>query len=233
VRRAAVLAITLLTLACAATADAFPSAYLTFDPKTPGSGTLATLDMRLSRGWQAPRTIALRIARGTKVDPGAVARRCTVARAAEDDCPNASRIGGGKADVSVTSDDSTIRADIDLYLAPERRSGDIAGVVMVVRAAGIEHASGRVFPLDAEDYPRKGIQVTFEGVRRAFTASPSFVPVIRHLNVHFGAHRTLDGERVDLITNPTVCGPDGWPWTIGLEDNGTNFFHGSVNCSPL
>jgi hypothetical protein len=226
--RAIVLAIT-IALACASTASAFSAAYLTLDPKDPGAGTEATLHVRLQRGFPTPREVALRVARGTELDPRAVGARCSVAEAADDDCPAASRIGGGTA--AITND--KLPVDIDLYLAPRPRPGDVAGVVMVTRRDDrIGVAPGRVFRLDEDVYRRKGIQFTFRGVRDALKPPAGSERVLRRLNVHLGAHRTVAGERVDLITNPSKCGPDGWPWTLSLgAPGGTNFYHGPIDCS--
>lgn len=215
----------LLTLAGAGGAAAFPAAHVTFSPNAPSTGARVTLDVR---GVLTPRHLALRLARGTEVDPRAVGTRCTVGRAADDDCPETSRIGKGVAAVS----DDRIPVDIDVYLAPERRPGDIAGVALVARTDdGAGAASGRIFRLDEDTYPMKGIQLTFNALPRAFRQAAGSGRVLRHLNVHLEAHRTLAGERHDLISTPNTCGEDGWPWTVELRGGGgSSFFHGPMAC---
>ena len=224
-RRVAPLTFALVLGLCGA-AVAFPAGYLTLDPKEPGEGTLATLDLR---GGFVTNVLVLRVARGTKLHPRAVTRRCRNARAAADDCPAASRIGGGTARLETLPDTVSLTVEIDLYLAPRRRTEDIAGLAMVTRAPGRHsYGTGRAFELNPELYPRKGLQLQWERLEKAF-----FGMRVRHLNVHLGAHRTVQGRRVRLITNPSGCPEGGWPWTIavGSLHGSQNFFHGAVDCS--
>lgn len=215
-----------LVLALCGAAVAFPAGYLTLDPKEPGEGTVATLDLR---GGFPMDALVLRVGRGTKLHNRAVARRCRNARAAADDCPAASRIGGGTASLQASPGGVRIPVDIDLYLAPRRRTEDITGLAMVTRAPGrTSYGTGRAFELSPELYPRKGLQLQWERLEKAFFGMP-----VKHLNVHVGAHRTVGGRRVDLITNPSGCPADGWPWaiTVGSLHGSQNLFHGAVDCS--
>ena len=217
-----------LTLTFAATAVAFPAAYLTVAPRDPGAGAVATIDVRLPRGSHPPHALALRMARGTKFHDRAVARRCRNAQAARDECPAASRIGGGMASVEASPGGPRTSIDIDMYLAPRRVTDDLTGVVVVTRSQGrTRYAAGRVSELARSRYPKLGLQLRIEGLERVL-----FGMGLRQLNVHFGVHRTVDGRRRDLLTNPRSCPPGGWPWTIALEarDGTTGFRHGAIHC---
>jgi hypothetical protein len=225
VRRLGLLTVALVLGLCG-TAAGFPAGYLTLDPKEPGAGTRATIDLHGSGKINA---VILRMARGTGFHNRAVARRCRNAQAAADDCPAGSRVGGGRATLQAEPRGDRVAVDIDLYLAPRRRSEDAAGLVMVTRAAGrTGYGTGRVFELNPDIYPQKGLQLQLERVRRA-----NFGLGIRDFNVHLEAHRTVDGRRVDLITNPGSCPAMGWPWTIAIGNlhGSQGFYHGAVNCS--
>jgi hypothetical protein len=227
-RRVALLTVALVLGLCGSAAG-FAAGYVTLSSKQPGAAARATIDIRLPRGDGTPYLIGLRMARGTKWHNRAVARRCRDAQAARDDCPAASRIGGGLASVETSPGGPRNAIDIDLYMARRRVSEDQTGVVLVARHRGrARYATGRVFELNPSLYPRKGLQLRVEGLRKAF-----FGMGLRDLNVHFGVHRTVDGRRVDLLTGPRSCPSEGWPWTIGLEarDGSGGFFHGTVNCS--
>jgi hypothetical protein len=233
-RRTALISLLALLAFAAAALAAGGSASLTVNPKEAGKGSVATIDAKPPRKDENPSSVALRVSKGVKVDPKAVARRCRPAQAQQNSCPAASRIGGGKADLTVTPG-GPVTADIDLYLAPKQRAGDIAAVVAIAVAAGqTAHTTGRIFRLDTDKYPKLGLQTSFDNLRSAFKPPEGFKVHVDHLNLHFGKHRTVDGKRHDLIRNPSTCGAKGWPWhvEVGYPTNGHYFFHGSVDCSP-
>ena len=218
-----------LALGLCGPAAAFFSGYLTLDPKDPGAGTRATIDVHGPGANYTFDFMGMRFARGTKWHNRAVGRRCRNARAAVDDCPGGSRIGAGTASLQATRRGPLTRVDIDLYLARRKLSEDAARVLMVTRAPGrTGFATGRVFELNPDIYRRKGLQLQLQGLRKAF-----FGIGVRDWNVHFAAHRKVEGRRVDLITNPRTCTADGWPWTIAIGSlhSSQSFYHGAVDCS--
>jgi hypothetical protein len=232
-RRGALLTVA-LALVFAATAAASPYSYLTVSHKAPGAGAVATLDVTPPRHVPRPKPsrntsrIGLRLVRGTTVDPSAVAGRCKPAQAADRACPARSRIGWGRADMT-GAPRGPYAAEIDLYLGPARSSGDIASVVLIASAAGrSSNTTGRIFPLDEQVSPQYGVQVSFNHLRQAFGVQANTKGRLEHLNVHLGAHRTVAGERHDLLRNPSSCDPDGWPWRIEV---GGNLYYGEVHCS--
>jgi hypothetical protein len=234
-RRIALIAVA-ATLAYATAAIAVVDPVnLTLEPKGIGEGSVATLDYEAAKSWSNPRGLVVRVKRGFKVGPKAVETRCRVAEAAQTgSCPSGSRIGGGRADLTVTPG-GRITADVDLYLAPRQSPGDLAGVVVIANAAGQKrHAVGRVFRLDRDRFRKYGLQATFGDLRKAFKPPPGFKVHVDHINVHVGTHRTVDGERHDLLRNPSSCGASGWPWQVLLIHPGGDRSHlyGAFKCSP-
>src|SRR2546423_2708878 len=82
---------------------AAPTATLTVKPNTAGSGSKATLDVKLAKNKPNPRSLTLRVVRGVKVEPRATAVKCTLQQANANNCPTGSRIGGGTNDATVSS----------------------------------------------------------------------------------------------------------------------------------
>ncbi|MFL5779893.1 MAG: hypothetical protein ACJ760_01125 [Thermoleophilaceae bacterium] len=227
-RRVALLTIALALGLCGSAAG-FDAGHLTLDPRQAGTGTRLTIDLRQPRGSNGINAIIPQLARGTRFHDRAVARRCRNSQAAADDCPAGSRVGAGTASLEAEPGGARIPVGVGLYLAPRRRSDDIAGLVMVTRAPSrTGYGTGRVFELNPETYPQEGLQLQLERVRRAF-----FGLGIRDFNVHLGAHRAVAGRRVDLITNPGSCPFAGWPWTlaVGSLDRSQRIYRGAVDCS--
>jgi hypothetical protein len=225
----------LTTLALAATAVAAgPVAKLTVDPNTAGKGSVATLDINPPRPAQNPRFITLRVLKGVKLDQRARAQKCTKAQADTDACPQASRIGGGVSDVTVTSNTNAfeplhVKIDTRLYLMAPLQPGDLAGVVAQfrVRANGQKgRAFGRVTKIDQGPY---GLQTRFGKLDTAVAPPSDTKAHLDHMHLRFGAHRTVtkngNSVRYDLITNPKTC--DGtWEYQVVIGyPTGGNVVH--------
>lgn len=211
------------------------------EPASAGSGSRLTLAVKppVTGRTGVPHrnrdVFSVRMARGTTFDPGAVPGRCSRAQAVDRDCPEASMIGFGRADLS-GGPRGPFAAALDLYLGPRQHPGDVAGIVLVARAAGHRsRATGRIVALGESRSRLYGLQLSFEGLRRAFGKHSHVEGHVDRLRVHIGAHRTVAGRRHDLITNPSSCGSDGWPWRahVGSPDWQTGwYYYGSVDCSP-
>ena len=231
----------LATLALAAVAVAAgPIATLTVNPNTAGKPTTATLTVNPPRAGQNPRSITLRVARGVKVDPRSRAVKCTKPQANSNSCPAGSRIGGGKSNVTVTSNTNAfppqkVHITTDLYLMPPLQQGDLAGSVAHFRVdeTGQQgHAFGRVTKIPQGKY---GIQTRFAKLDTALTPPAGTKGHLDHLSLTFGAKRTVqkNGKPVTyhLIRNPPTC-PGTWPYqvTIGYATGGDVVVNKSGPC---
>jgi hypothetical protein len=228
----------------AAPAVAKSPAVLTVDPNAAGAGTRATLDLTPPDPDRNPRAIVLRVVKGAKIDPRARKVKCKRAQANDEACPAKSRIGGGKADVTVTSavfPAQHVQVDVDLFLMPPQRDGDRAGIAAqfeVSQTGQKGHAIGRVYRIDIG---RFGLETRFDGLDTALKPPQGFKAHVDHLRLSFGAHRTItkrkpNGEkvkvRVDLLRNPRTC--DGsWPYKVTFEWAGRAPYgaHGSTACT--
>jgi hypothetical protein len=231
--RRAVLLSVLALLALAAAAFAAGSAKLTVDPNTAGAGSVATIEATPPNGSKNPRSVALKVAKGVKFDGRAAPKRCSDAQAKQNSCPAGSRIGGGMIDVTATPG-GHVTVDVGLFLGPKRRPDDLTGVVGIatVRATGQKrHAFGRVFKIDEG---KLGLETRFGGLDKAVKPPPNIKVHVDHLTLHFGRHRRVDGKRVDLIRNPSKCGPKGWPYAavVTYPDGSGKTFRDAVACSP-
>lgn len=227
-RRAALIAL-VASLALAAVALAAGSATLTVNPNTVGAGSVSTLDATPPDKSKMPRSVALKVVKGVKFDGKAVAKRCSNAQAQQNNCPPGSRIGGGKINANAGF---PVDVDVALFLAPKRKSGDLAGLVGIASAAGRKgHAFGRIFRIDEG---KLGLESTFTGLDKAIPPPPGVKVTVNHLKLHFGKHRTVAGKRHDLIRNPSTCGAKGWPYAaiVTYPDGSGQTFRHSVTCSP-
>lgn len=196
-------------------------AVLTVDPNQAGKGSTATLDLYPPDPERDPRSLVLKVVRGVKVDPRAVAAKCSKQQAANESCPAKSRIGGGSADVTATVGalpPQQVKVDIDLYLAPPPKAGDRAGVVVHAKEpqSGQEgHVTGRITPIGQGKF---GLQTSFSDFDKAFKPPNGVKTHVDHMKISFGKHRTITNKngkkvRVDLIRNPKTC--DGsWDYRV-------------------
>ena len=229
---AAVLALALSGMA-AATATA---AQVKVDPAGVGEGSVLTL---AARGSTSPTSdsligVSVRLVRGFRANPAAVAERCSAAQSAETHrCPADSRIGGGKVTLALPSGEE-MTSDLDLYLAPRQHPGELAGIVVLADTKGRKgHAVGRILRLDPDTWRRYGLQITFDRLRGALRTGKAQARITR-VKVHIGHHRSVGGEVRHLIRNPGRCGSGGWPWQVeGFGTNGIGAAYGAIECSPV
>jgi hypothetical protein len=234
------LAVVIVALALAGTAIALtraPTVSVTVAPREVGEGSTVTLDARSSTapGGGQIRGVSLRLARGFRANPAAVAERCRVAQAAKThSCPTDSRIGGGEATLKLANG-GRLTGDLDLYLAPRQHPSELAGIVVLGDTQGRKgHAVGRIMRLDPDIFRKYGLQVTVERLKSALEPPPGMRARIRRLELQIGVHRPADGRFRHLIRNPGSCGNDGWPWQV-LRIHITNdasASYGAIECSP-
>jgi hypothetical protein len=231
-RRALLIAV-VASLALAAVALAAGSAKLTVNPNTTSTGSVATIDAVPPNGSKNPRSVALKVVKGVKFDGRAAARRCSDAQAKQNSCPAGSRIGGGTIDVTANPG-GPVTVDVSLFLGPKRKAGDLAGLVGIatVKATGQKgHAFGRLFRINEG---KLGLETFFGGLDKAVKPPPNIKIHVDHLRLHFGKHRQVNGNRVDLVTNPGTCPDKGWPYAASVtypDGTGKTFRH-AVDCAP-
>jgi len=231
VRISLVVALSAVLLAASAGAQAPPGAITaTFNPNTPKTG--ATLGVQVDgtkldqSGMKTPASFRLDSPLGLRVDKRAVARRCT----RPGSCPAASRIGAGTAVVSVSVfGDVSVR--LTAFLAPVKRAGDLAGVVVEGEAAGQRLVmSGRMLPAAGDHGPT----LLFEDLDGGRSLPAGFNARLKTLALTTAARRTVTvktrkGKRVQrrrvtrhLLTTPRTCA-GSWSATGTLTyTDGTN-----------
>jgi hypothetical protein len=164
------------------------------------------------------------------------------AAANSNSCPAGSRIRGGTAKATVTSNTGAfppqhITITTDLYLMAPLQQGDIAGVAarFTVNATGQQgHAFGRVTKIPQGKY---GIQTRFVKLDTSLTPPAGTKAHLDRINLTFGAKRTVqkNGKPVTyhLITNPQTC-PGTWPYqvTLGYPTGSDVVVNKSGPCQP-
>ncbi len=225
-----------LVTAVVAQADVLPPGSFRALPETAG----APSTVRVNASFDQPAGAELHgynvyIARGFIFDSRAAARRCTPRQARSASCPASSRIGGGSGQVLVGSTSRTrVSVPIAFYLMRPQRPGDIAGLVLAVRQAGIGFALlGRLVHVRHGIY---GLELRFANTAREL---PAGIPVqLRHVHVGFGTQRTvrLDHGKAarttyHLLKNPRSCPRRGWPFllTVGYS-TGNERYAGRSAC---
>jgi hypothetical protein len=237
VRRAALLTVALAFAGTASALTLAPPVSVTVAPREVGEGSVVTLEARSSSspGGGRIRGISLRLARGFRANPAAVAERCRVAQAAEThSCPTDSRIGGGEATLTLANG-GRVTGDLDLYRAPRQHPSELAGIVVITDTQGRKgHAVGRIMRLDPDTFRKYGLQVTLDRLASAMKPPPGTRARIRRLELQIGVHRPADGRFRHLIKNPESCGAQGWPWQAQLIHlaGDRSFYYGAIECSP-
>ena len=242
----------------AAPAGADQSLSVTLSNSRPGKGTTVTIDVSPSSdqgsGGESPRSVLVRAARGFMLDRRAVAKLCTPQQAQGNACPSESRIGGGTANVTVSSavvPPTHLTAQIDLYLGPPSNPGDLAAIVAHFKEPKSDtqgSSTGRVFKESAGPF---GLDTRFD-TAQSFKPPQGFTVHLDRLHVSLGAHRTVrvkvkqkktrHGKKkhgpkykhvtVNLITTPRTCS-GSWPYEVrvGYPDGHETVTGGSVACS--
>lgn len=214
-----------LASACAVTVSAQTPADTKIDLAPNRAGAPSTLRVDVDgtatdSDSRTPKSLALDVQRGFKVDVRSRAGRCTDAQAKDLNCPADSRIGKGEAVVSATflgtSQDYT--ATLGIFLARAKVAGDLAAVVVTISEpkTGTRRAvTGRLRRLASGPF---GHQLAVEGLDSAQSQVPAGVTIkLKRLTLTAGASRrvvetrTVKGKRVrrtvtrHLITNPPTC----------------------------
>jgi hypothetical protein len=239
--RAAGLALALLALPAALALAATTAKFSLTNPRA-GQASKVVFDVKSdATTTQLPRSIALKAARGLKVDPVAVAKECTKSEADSGGCPAASRIGGGNAVIEANGPglppNGEYTATADLYLARPQKKGDIAGVVARFTYKGLSvHAIGRIFKIPTGPF---GVQTGFGGLDQSLLP-PGYSAKLKTVHLVYGAHRTVKKKRKNkkpkkvthyLIRNPSACA-GSWPWEIVVTypSGPPTVIDGSVSC---
>ncbi len=175
-----------------------------------------------------PESLIVDLQRGFALDLVAVRVRCDASHAPIGDCPEASRIGSGRALAHATGlINADIPATIEIFLADRVQSGDLASVVLRVDAGDSSRAvRARLLALRGGSF---GYELRATGFAAAIPTFPGVVFSLRFLALDIGARRTVtttvtkrmrvtrDGKRVtvrrkvkrkvrhDLIRNPKTC----------------------------
>ena len=239
----------------AVAADAPPGA-VQLSPNVAGRASELRIDLGeealagRSSNDERPRSLHLQGTRGLRINPRAVARRCTDEQADAYNCPERSRIGRGtaegRAEAGLIGTDFT--ADIDVFLAPRRQAGDIAGVVVQVREpqSGERFSvKGRIIPLADGPF---GSELRFEGLDGGGQLPPGVTVTLRRVQLTAGARRVVRRRvtvrrggkrrrvtrrfRYTLLRNPRTC-TSPWPYRLRVVySDRTEDFNGSVDCRP-
>ena len=242
--------------AVAVAADAPPGA-VQLDPNIAGRASTLRIELGQealagrSSNDERPQSLHLQGTRGLRINPRAVARRCTDEQADAFNCPARSRIGSGSAEgraetSPVTGIDFT--ATIDVFLAPRRQVGDIAGVVVQIREPQSGQrftVKGRIIPIAAGPF---GSELRFEGLDGGGELPPGVTVTLRRVQITAGAQRVVRRRvtvrrngmrrrvtrrfRYTLLRNPRTC-TSPWPYRLRVVyRDRTEDFNGSVDCRP-
>jgi hypothetical protein len=236
VKRPVLIAVVLALALSGMAAAVATAAQVKVDPAEPGEGSSVTL---VARGSTSPTSDALlgvsvRLVRGFRANPAAVAERCSAAQAAQThSCPRDSRIGGGEVELTLATG-AQMTSDLDLYLAPRQQPRELAGIVVLADTKGRKgHALGRIIRLDPDTWRRYGLQVTLDHLRGALRTGKAHARITR-VSVHIGHNRRAGGRLRHLIRSPGSCGTDGWPWQFqAIGTSGIGSAYGSIRCSPV
>lgn len=246
-------------LAVPATAQV-PGDAVRVDPAMAGKASKLIVDIRNAEdpaaGGRTPQSAVLAATQGFKFDPRARAERCSADQAKAYTCPAASKIGSGTIDATASNGVITqpVTADVELFLAPAPKSGDVAGVVLQFkeRSTGARGTTtGRVVKVGGGAF---GLEVRFEDLASAGASAPQgFTVRVDRLQLSVSAARTekvstccktirkngkkkkvryLKKVRRDLIRNPLTC--DGaWKYQVRLRYSSTDesVRDGSVACT--
>jgi hypothetical protein len=229
----------------AADAAAQTTAAVSVSPNRPNSATKLILDASGGSSAQGiPQAITTLAARGFRFDRRAVAQLCDPAQQAN--CPDASRIGTGTAEVRVDGPypgalgSGMYQGNSTVFLAPASQAGDLAGLVVRLVVAGQTIVGrGRVTPVATGPY---GIRIAFDPLPAAPPLPAGYAVTLQKLHAEIAARRTVSRNvtrkvrrrgrtvrrkvtrriRYDLIRTPPRC-TGSWPVQVlvrypGRED---------------
>ena len=241
--RRSILAVAATLIALAAAAPALATT-LSLSPNVAGKASQTSIDISFDQNADNPSSVVTRVARGFRLDTRALPVKCSRAQADSNKCPSKSRIGGGTADLTVTSvffPPTHLTATLDLFLAPPPQAGDLAGVVAHFKEPQSSQEGsivGRVRPEASGQY---GLDLIFDGFGTSFNPPQGVKVHVDRFQASFGGqHRTVRKRvkrhgktrvrkvRYDLIKNPATC-PGSWPYEVVVDQRPA--MTGSVACS--
>ena len=244
------MAVTLVLVAGPITAQEPAPEPIAVVPNVAGKPSELRLDITgeaLGDQSEVPDSVSLRTYRGFRLDTRSVAVACSEQQGQEYRCPRASRIGEGRAQGTangaiVPGGSASFEAQIDIFLAPAKRRGDIAGIEVQIFEPQSQYrtrARGRLIPISTG---RFGSQLLFEDIAGQQTPAPAGLTVkVDRLRARVGATRLATITRTErrrvrtrrgfvirhvrvtrrvrfnLITNPRTCLSAGWPYQIRTE----------------
>jgi hypothetical protein len=217
-------------------------------PNVAGKGAKLVLDVKPPASSQSPSSAVLSIARGFRFDRRARKQRCSDEQAANFNCPEASRVGRGTADVTATGPifpggSQKYVAKIDVFLTHPQQRGDIAGfVVQVSESTTGVRGSGRARLVRHRSGPY-GSQLRFDSIPASPSLPPGFSVRVDRIQVRLGASRRIRvrrrvhgrtrrvRKRVYLIRNPRTCS-GSWPYAlhVAYSDGHSEDYVGGVTC---
>lgn len=176
----------------AADAAAQTTATVTVSPNRPNAATTLTLDAAGGSSAQGiPQAITTHAARGFKFERRAVAALCEQ----RDNCPDASRIGGGTAEVRVDGPfpgalgSGVYQGNLAVFLAPASQAGDLAGLVVRLGIVGQTiTGTGRISAIAGGPY---GIRIAFDPLPGAPPLPAGYSVTLQKLHAEISARRTV------------------------------------------
>ena len=210
------LSVGLLAVVPAGGQDAGPAASFRLSPNVAGQGSRLIIDAQNLGSTGGPRVTStvLGLQRGFKLDVRSRTGRCTRAQAESFACPASAKIGAGFAIVRATgaivpNGSQDFRAEIDIHLAPKRRAGDLAGVVISVQEPATGQRGtvyGRLLSRPRQAF---GQQLRFDSFPAVGEPPPGVELTLRRLHLEAAAFRRIrrNGRRIrlTLIRNPARC----------------------------
>ena len=197
--------------------DAAPATTFQMSPNVAAQGSRLIVDAQNlgSAGGSRVTSTVLGLQRGFELDVRARTGRCRPAQAESFSCPESARIGSGFAIVRATGaivpgGSQDFRAEIDIHLAPKRRPGDLAGVVISVQEPVTGQkgtANGRLLSRPRQAF---GQQLRFDRFPSTGEPPAGVTVTLRRLHLEAAAFRRVrrNGRRIRLalIRNPKGCG---------------------------
>lgn len=219
-----------LAAAPAATAQEL-TASARFSPDRAGAPSGMTVSFTARGGDRPPDAFSVTTPDGLRLDPRAVATRCSDAAAADGACPAASRIGSGEVQAATILGTFTFRGSAFLGVP---RSGEHASVWLALEGfSGAVRASvrraGDAYVLRLADLvgerPGGGSAIPPGAVRQVsgtFRVEARSRTVLRTRRVRVRGKRRTRRVRTThhLLRNPATCPAGGWRGRVEITTGG-------------
>ena len=193
-----------------------PASTFRLSPNVAGQGSRLIVDAQNLGSADGPRVTStvLGLQRGFKLDVRARRGRCSRMQAESFSCPASAKIGTGFAIVRATGaifngGFQDFRAEIDIHLAPKRRPGDLAGVVISIQEPDSGQRGtvyGRLLSRPRQPF---GQQLRFDSFPSPGDPPPGVTVSLQRLHLEAAAFRRVrrNGRRIRLalIHNPDRC----------------------------